>query len=133
MRKTLIDWDAVQRYYDEGHGFRKCADRFGFCHAAWIKAIERKALSIDPSRSAGHRRRYDWAAVRAFYDDAHTYMETKVQFGFCAATWDKAKKSGRIKARPLKMSIEELLASKTRSRRHIKARLFGLAPVSWTP
>jgi hypothetical protein len=29
----------VQRYHDEGNGFRKCQKRFGVTYAAWIKAI----------------------------------------------------------------------------------------------
>lgn len=124
MRKAIIDWNAVQQYYDAGHGFRKCANRFGFCHAAWMRAIEQKALVTESTRFADRRKRYDWAEVRAFYDDGHTYRETKVRFGFSSATWDNAKKNGRIKARPRGMPIEELLAGKKRCREHIKTRLF---------
>ena len=124
MRKSIIDWNAVQHYYDEGHGFRECLHRFGFCHAAWKKAIGRGALRIKPSRFNDGRRRYDWTEIQIFYDKGHTHREAAEHFGFWSATWDKAIQRGDIRVRPRRMSIEELLAGKKRSRNHIKARLF---------
>ncbi len=72
------DWSAVQRYYDEGHGFVECAEpRFGFSHTAWVKAIQRGELRAKPARYLDRRRKYDWAAVQRFYDEGHTYRECK--------------------------------------------------------
>jgi hypothetical protein len=34
------DWPAIQRYYDEGNGYQKCRDRFGFAKDTWVKAIQ---------------------------------------------------------------------------------------------
>jgi 5-methylcytosine-specific restriction endonuclease McrA len=34
------DWDAVQRYYDEGHSARECADHFGFSDSSWSYAVK---------------------------------------------------------------------------------------------
>jgi Zn finger protein HypA/HybF involved in hydrogenase expression len=38
------DWPAIQGYYDEGHSYRECRAKFGFCGAAWTKAVARGAL-----------------------------------------------------------------------------------------
>jgi DNA-binding transcriptional ArsR family regulator len=38
------DWDAVQRFYDEGHGVRDCIERFGFSRQTWHAAVTRGAV-----------------------------------------------------------------------------------------
>jgi len=42
------DWEAVQRYYDEGHSVRQCMKHFGFSSAAWTDAVNRGALVARP-------------------------------------------------------------------------------------
>jgi len=32
------DWDAVQKFYDEGHGVNECRRTFGICAAVWYGA-----------------------------------------------------------------------------------------------
>lgn len=39
--RRKYDWAEVQRYYDCGHTYRQCQNKFGFCAAAWHKAVER--------------------------------------------------------------------------------------------
>jgi len=43
------DWEAVQRYYDEGHSVRDCIESFGFSAASWFDAVNRGALLARPS------------------------------------------------------------------------------------
>ncbi|MDQ6777715.1 MAG: helix-turn-helix domain-containing protein [Actinomycetota bacterium] len=43
------DWEAVQRYYDEGHSVRDCMKAFGFSAASWFDAVNRGALVARPS------------------------------------------------------------------------------------
>ena len=43
-RRRKYDWSIVQSYYDSGHSFRECKLRFGFCTAAWAKAVQRGAI-----------------------------------------------------------------------------------------
>ena len=31
------DWAAIQQYYDAGHSYRECRERFGFAPAAWTR------------------------------------------------------------------------------------------------
>jgi 5-methylcytosine-specific restriction endonuclease McrA len=40
-RRSPIDWNAVQEYYDEGHTIDECRDRFGFSYGAWDRAVVR--------------------------------------------------------------------------------------------
>jgi Zn finger protein HypA/HybF involved in hydrogenase expression len=44
-RRRRYDWARVQQFYDEGHTYRECRGRFGFCAAAWSKAVARGELS----------------------------------------------------------------------------------------
>lgn len=34
------DWDAVQAYYDEGHGVNDCRRQFGICTSVWYNAVK---------------------------------------------------------------------------------------------
>jgi hypothetical protein len=36
------------------------------------------------------RRKYDWAAIQAYYDRGHTYYDCIREFGFSSAAWQKA-------------------------------------------
>lgn len=114
------NWQEIQRYHDLGHGFVECQRRFGFSHTAWVKAIKRGDLVAAPALFDDRRRRYDWAAVQAYYDDEHSYRECKREFGFSAASWAKAVKRGEIKPRPTRKSLHQVLTSK--SARHWKKR-----------
>lgn len=39
--RRRYNWAEVQRYYSAGRTYRECRERFGFCAAAWHKAVER--------------------------------------------------------------------------------------------
>src|SRR5580704_18541158 len=121
MPKRIYDWDVVQAYYDEGHGFVQCAHRFGFCHTAWIKAIKRGALRAQ-SRFRDRRRKYNWAEVQGYYDLGHSYRDCRTRFGFFAAAWSKAVRRVEIKPRNATKPIAEVLGSKS-SRCRKKAKL----------
>lgn len=71
-------------------------------------------------------RRYDWAAVQAFYDAGHSVRECQTAFGFSTYSWHAAAKRGAITPRPHAMPLKQLLARDTpRSRRHVKLRLLA--------
>jgi HNH endonuclease len=111
MARKLYDWKAVQAYHDEGHGFVECSRRFGFTHTAWIKAILRKVLRVEPSLYKDRRRKYDWTDVQAYYDSGMPYWRCKAEFGFSNAAWTKAVCRGEIAPRSSKKSIEQVLGS----------------------
>jgi 5-methylcytosine-specific restriction endonuclease McrA len=45
------DWQAIQRYYDEGHSVRECVKAFGFSHETWSSAKKRGAILTRPQRT----------------------------------------------------------------------------------
>jgi hypothetical protein len=47
-RRSEVDWDAVQAYYDEGHTIDECGDRFGFSYGAWDRAAVRGDIASRP-------------------------------------------------------------------------------------
>lgn len=133
--KRVWNWAQIQRYHDEGHGFVECQRHFGFSHTAWVKAIKRGEIIVrfrrqgQPTDPNDRRRIYNWAEVQAYYDKGHSFRECQKKFGFCNASWDKARKRGEIRTRPFGMPIEELLRRGV-SRYNVKWRLLraGLLP-----
>jgi ribosomal protein L13E len=45
------DWQAIQRYYDDGHSVRECVKAFGFSHESWSSAKKRGAIATRPQRT----------------------------------------------------------------------------------
>jgi 5-methylcytosine-specific restriction endonuclease McrA len=74
------------------------------------------------SHHRDRRRRYDWAAVQAYYDAGYTYRQCREKFGFCAAAWTKAVDRGELRARARSLPLPILLANST-SRKAVKRRL----------
>ena len=120
--KRVWDWDEIQRYHDEGNGFRACQQRFGFTHTAWVKAIKRGELLVAQTPFEDRRRKYDWTEVQAYYDEGHSYRECREKFGFCAEAWTKAVNRGELTARARRLPLSVLLMPST-SRKAVKARL----------
>jgi DNA-binding CsgD family transcriptional regulator len=70
------------------------------------------------------RRRYDWDLVQRYYDLGHSVRECARVFGFSTWSWHEATKRGAIRARPVFMPLNEVLAPNTRrGRGHLKLRL----------
>jgi hypothetical protein len=42
------DWEAIQQYYDSGHTFTECLNRFGFAKHTWHEAKKRGDLVTRP-------------------------------------------------------------------------------------
>jgi 5-methylcytosine-specific restriction endonuclease McrA len=49
-RRRRYDWAEVQAYYDNRHTYSETAEHFGFCSAAWYKAITRSDIRPRPRR-----------------------------------------------------------------------------------
>jgi hypothetical protein len=74
-----------------------------------IKAIKRGQLCAVPTLFRERRRRYDWSAVQAYYENGHTYRQCREKFGFCAEAWTKAVDRGELKARARRLPLEDLV------------------------
>jgi 5-methylcytosine-specific restriction endonuclease McrA len=69
-------------------------------------------------------RRYEWAAVQAYYDAGHTVRECREHFGFANQTWNDAVRRGDVCARPRATPLDELLAlGPVRHRMNLKNRM----------
>ena len=115
----------MQAYIDAGNGFVRCRLRFGIAHATWKKAIAHGDLRVatDNKAHTDARKRYDWAAVQAYYDEGHTVRACRKRFGFSDDAWAKAVRRRAIQSRgPREWTIDEL-APKRSNRKNIKRRL----------
>jgi hypothetical protein len=71
-------------------------------------------------------KRYDWAAIQAYYDEGHSRRECQEHFGFSRTAWPDAVTRGDIVQRPFPMPFNELLAQGIpRNRNHVKLRLLA--------
>lgn len=47
------DWEAIGRFYAEGHSMREAQAKFGFSNGAWARAVERGDVAPRPGRPRG--------------------------------------------------------------------------------
>jgi len=123
--RKRFDRVGMQAYIDAGNGFIKCHERFGIAHATWAKAIAAGDITVDTSGKpyADARKRYDWAAVRAYYEAGASYRKCREHFRFSSATWTKAVRAGRLVPRRIKAWTAEEALANSRSRLTIKRHL----------
>jgi DNA-binding CsgD family transcriptional regulator len=96
------------------------ANRLGVSKATVSYHARRLGEAID-DRCA---RRYDWAAVQAYYDRGHSVRQCIAAFGFSAASWANAVRREAILPRPNAIPISELFVANTyRGRFNLKLRL----------
>jgi 5-methylcytosine-specific restriction endonuclease McrA len=81
-----------------------------------------RLLGIPPT--ADFARRYDWVAIRAFYDEGNSMTACRKQFGFSRNAWWDAIRRGAIAPRPRLEPLDDVLAvGRARNRNHVKWRL----------
>ena len=96
------------------------ARRLGITKSSVSRHAARAGFASD-ERAA---RRYDWAAVQAYYDEGHSVGECQARFGFSACSFTAAQRRGDIVARPRSAPFDVVFAANTkRSRVHLKERL----------
>jgi DNA-binding CsgD family transcriptional regulator len=111
----------VQRLLAAGHSRAAVAKMLGLAKSTVSYHARILGEEVD-DRCA---RRYDWDAIRGFYDSGHSLAECRREFGFNKASWHDAVRRGLITPRPGRMPLEELLvAGPRRNRHHVKQRLF---------
>lgn len=124
-RLGLTTREKVRQLLSAGYSRREAAQRLGLSKSTVSYHARRLGMPMD----AGPSRRFDWAAVRAYYDEGHDLRECQARFGFSKSAWSGAAARGVVAPRPRGMSITELLAA-PRVRDHLKRRLLaaGLLP-----
>jgi hypothetical protein len=131
--------------HDGGHSSRRAPKRSrgktraavahlladGLCPAEIARVLEvskptvcfhMRMLGIPPS--IDFAKRYEWDAIRSFYEEGNSMTECMRHFGFSRNAWWDAIRRGVIKPRPRLEPIEDLLApGRPRNRHHVKKRL----------
>lgn len=110
--------DLVAELLGEGLTRADVARRLGITKSTVTYHARVLRLDID-GRCA---RRYDWAAVQAYYDEGHGVNACARHFGFARTTFMAAAARGDLRTRPRAMPIDDLLAGR-RNRTHVKLRL----------
>ena len=99
-----------------------------------------RLLGVPPE--VNFARRYDWEAIRAFYEVGHSMTACMKRFGFSRNAWWDAIRRGAIVPRDRLEPIADILADgRRRNRNHVKRRLLlaglkqevceGCGIVSW--
>jgi DNA-binding transcriptional ArsR family regulator len=84
--------EHVRRLLDEGLSLADVARTLALSKSTVSYHAGRLGLEPD-SRFA---RRYDWAAIRSFYEEGHTVRECREHFGFDMSSWGDALRRGDI-------------------------------------
>ena len=108
--------------YRQGKHAAEIARRLGVTKATVSYHLRRAGIKPD-QRFA---RRFDWAAIQAYYDEGHTMRECASHFGFHTGSWWKAVERGAIQPRSQCQPLEVYLVRGRRvARSHIKKRLIA--------
>lgn len=112
---------AVAALLKQGLSRAEVARRIGVSRPTVTYHARRLGL---PSGTAPARR-YDWEAIRIFYDAGHTVRQCMARFGFSTDAWAAAVRRGAVSPRPQRLPIEVLLVAGRRatSRTHLRRRL----------
>jgi 5-methylcytosine-specific restriction endonuclease McrA len=113
--------DRVRQLLNEGKGVKEIARLLGISQGTVGYHKRRLRFPLDERFT----RRYDWAAIQAYYDEGRSKRECQAEFGFSSWAWSYAVKRGAITPRPYPMPFEELLIKGPRNRNHVKLRLIS--------
>jgi 5-methylcytosine-specific restriction endonuclease McrA len=72
-----------------------------------------------------YAKRYDWAAIRRYYDEGHSVNECRDRFGFHISAWSDAIARGDIVPRPRGLSLGVYVAREDDCRSALKKRLLA--------
>jgi Helix-turn-helix domain/HNH endonuclease len=114
------DRSEIGRLLREGWSRTEIARRLGVSKSTVSYHAARLGMPGAPACG----RRYDWAAIQAYYDAGHSIAECQRRFGFAKQAWAGAVRRGAVVARPQATPLPVLLAAATpRGRWNLKRRL----------
>jgi DNA-binding CsgD family transcriptional regulator len=112
--------ERVARLLSEGLTRGEVARRLGIAKSTVSYHARRLGEPIDERAT----RRYDWNAIRSYYELGYSVRECARTFGFSIWSWHQAVKRGLVVPRPGFRPLEEIFAQNTRrDRGHLKQRL----------
>lgn len=87
--------DAICQLLREGKSYNAIAREFD-CAKATVAYHARRSRDAGSRQNPAAANRYDWAAIRAFHDEGHSFVECRERFGFSGGSWWKAIERGDI-------------------------------------
>jgi DNA-binding CsgD family transcriptional regulator len=113
--------EQVRQLLERGYTRAKIAETLGLARSTVTYHATRLGRDVDDRCG----RRYDWNAIRLFYEEGHSVNDCRDSFGFTKQSWHDAIRRGLITPRPARIPLEQLLvAGPRRNRNHLKGRLF---------
>ena len=113
---------AVAQLYSEGLSGAQIARELGISKPT--VCFHLRLLGVPPSVEFAAR--YDWDAIRAYYESGHSMTQCMAVFGFSRNAWWDAIRRGVIRPRPRLEPIESVLQNgPRRNRYHVKTRLIA--------
>jgi hypothetical protein len=114
--------EAVARLRAEGRSQVEIARELGISKPT--VCFHMRMLGVPPS--VDFARRYDWDAIREYYDAGHSMTECRKHFGFSRNAWWDAIRRGAVVPRPRLLPLEKVLVEGgVRNRYHVKQRLLA--------
>ncbi|MEA2458683.1 MAG: hypothetical protein QOC95_1655 [Thermoleophilaceae bacterium] len=122
LREARHTRAEVARLLACGLSGREISARLGISTAT----VSYHSKRLDQQGSPACSRRYDWAAIQAYYDAGHSIRECQRHFGFARAAWANAARRGAVAARPQATPLGLLLREDARRGRwNLKRRLIA--------
>ena len=110
----------MQRLLEDGFEPAEIARQLGLTKSTIAYHCRRVGEPVDPRFA----HRYDWAEIQRFYDEGHTPAECQARFGCSKASWNDARRRGRLLVRPTATPLDEwLVAGRKCARFHLRHRL----------
>jgi DNA-binding transcriptional ArsR family regulator len=111
---------AVRELLAQGLSLAEIARKLGVSKPTVCFHMRRLGIPAQPAPA----RRYDWEAIRSYYEQGHSARECRREFGFGQTAWEEAIARGAIRLRPrLEPLTDILVLGRRRNRYHLKARL----------
>jgi hypothetical protein len=112
--------NAVASLLDQGLSQAAIAKQLGVSRPTVCFHVRKLGIAASTQLA----QRYDWDAIREYYEAGHSAAECRSRFGFGRDAWRHAVDRGAIQSRPKLEPIDDVLAAgRRRSRAHVKARL----------
>ena len=93
------------------------------CSKSTVAYHARRLRSGRCGGNPGAANRYDWAAIRAYYEAGHSFIECRKRFGFSGGSWSKAIDRGDIM--PREKGVGGYATRKAFKRRLVQEGLLG--------
>ena len=85
--------DAICQLLREGKSYNAIAREFD-CAKATVAYHARRSRDAGSRQNPAAANRYDWAAIRAFHDEGHSFVECRERFGFSGGAGGRRSSAG---------------------------------------